>query len=40
MIFANYRQLVTEQEAAKWFSIAPEAVVGDIILPPKEEILQ
>ncbi|MHB8520906.1 MAG: tyrosine-type recombinase/integrase [Limisphaerales bacterium] len=24
MIFANYRQVVTETEAAKWFSIAPD----------------
>jgi integrase len=40
MIFANYRQLVTEQEAAKWFNIVPEAVVVDIIPTAKEEVLQ
>jgi len=40
MIFANYRQLVTEQEAAKWFSIAPEAKAENIILTAKEEVLQ
>jgi hypothetical protein len=25
LIFSNYRQLVTEAETAKWFSILPEA---------------
>ena len=38
MIFSNYRQLVTEAEAAKWFSISPEA--GSQIIPlPKAAIV-
>jgi integrase len=35
MIFANYRQLVTESEAAKWFGIKPPNEAGNIIpMPP------
>jgi integrase len=33
MIFRHYRQVVTESEAAKWFSIAPETAANVIALP-------
>jgi hypothetical protein len=33
MIFKHYRQLVTEAEAAKWFSIAPDKKENVITLP-------
>ena len=33
MIFKHYRQLVTEAEAAKWFSIAPDKKENVISLP-------
>ena len=32
MIFAHYRQIVTESEATKWFAIAPVASANVIIL--------
>lgn len=37
MIFRNYRQLVTEAEAAKWFTITPDAEDNIIALPRVRE---
>jgi integrase len=31
MIFANYRQLVTEAEAAKWFAVCPPKAAENIV---------
>jgi hypothetical protein len=31
MIFANYRQLVTETEAAKWFGVCPPKQAKNVI---------
>ncbi len=37
MIFRNYRQLVTEAEAAKWFAIVPETENNIVTLPKLKE---
>ena len=39
MIFAHYRQLVTQAEAMKWFSILPEVVSNIIPMPKAAEAL-
>jgi hypothetical protein len=31
MIFANYRQLVTETEAAKWFAVCPPKAAENVV---------
>ncbi len=31
MIFAHYRELCTEAEAAQWFGIVPAADVGNVV---------
>ena len=40
MIFRNYRQLVTETEAKKWFGIVPEALEEYPAQTPKEVVLK
>ena len=31
MIFSNYRQLVTDAEAAKWFAVCPPKQAGNVV---------
>ena len=38
MIFRHYRQVVTESEAAKWFSIVPDAPVNVVALARPQQV--